>query len=594
MHPIFVDYGSSDAADLLDFALGKGIPPEYATTIATVASDSEFLGRALGSSRDRSQDREFSKAVIEGAATGFARWSPDAAMVDFIQILCGFRDADWWNRILPKERATTWTEAVINPVFHRARWLGPLVGCVHSWAGSLSETWTPTAGRRQLDFVLNVWLCRYLELDDFRILDAIDIDMTMDYMRNVGSGSVPGPSTPMFWLLAFNQVAGRDNNAPPPASDLIRCLLDSCPARPDKDAAVIYLAVFESLVLCEKHPRIDDPLIAGLAAWINPAAAKPLISARSVVLPYLAGLFARAHANGSHALLEVAWLKIGVWLCTRFSRLLASNDDFSRGGAALGRNDSGELYEQARLLLEHADKVLGHARKSIRECVEVNWDVLESSVKILRWLASPSRALRATVQLLIAAPEACVLPDLRWWDEDGMPAAPLPWRLIPEWYSWIVQYIDADRSDDPDFKQAREDLAWYLLGRLKDCPDSEKPADQAGARLPVEPNPAWRATICMAVEALRVNPKGRGDHILYKAMQEDPDPGVREAAARAYKSVRYFDGGTAGVSARVLFMKAFFYLRQGHLIALGQHIDPNGAKSTRDKEYRRITGNPLF
>jgi hypothetical protein len=105
-----------------------------------------------------------------------------------------------------------------------------------------------------------------------------------------------------------------------------------------------------------------------------------------------------------------------------------------------------------------------------------------------------------------------------------------------------------------------------------------------------EPVAHWRYAYIRAIGDLGVSADGRG-HYLYsvldKSAENDPDPDVRAAAKKASEELRRLRGGIReGNHTRHLF-EAFWWIRQAHMISLGQTVDRDGALVLRVNEWRR-------
>jgi hypothetical protein len=103
----------------------------------------------------------------------------------------------------------------------------------------------------------------------------------------------------------------------------------------------------------------------------------------------------------------------------------------------------------------------------------------------------------------------------------------------------------------------------------------------------VEPSHEWRYCMVRAVMDLRANPEGRGHRALHCSSENDPHQHVRDAAARAYETIRHARGLPERVSPRRAVMSALWWLRQAHLLGLGIQPDHDLAQRTREKELSR-------
>jgi hypothetical protein len=188
----------------------------------------------------------------------------------------------------------------------------------------------------------------------------------------------------------------------------------------------------------------------------------------------------------------------------------------------------------------------------------------------------------------------CVADDLRYWAEPGLPPAPTPWNHLPTMIVAVVHACAArDPQQDPSLRGLREQIAGFCLERLKDrwTPDQRRHADTARRQRAdqdmVEPVAAWRYCLVRAVGDLQVNPEGRGHRTLHWSLQHDPDADVREAARHGYQSMRHAGDLPKHVSPRRAVIRAFWWMRQAHLLGLGIQPDRDLAQRTREKELTR-------
>jgi hypothetical protein len=188
----------------------------------------------------------------------------------------------------------------------------------------------------------------------------------------------------------------------------------------------------------------------------------------------------------------------------------------------------------------------------------------------------------------------CVARDLRYWHEVGLPPPPMPWNRVPSMIAGVLHGFAArEQVDDPTLEKLRQALASFCLDRLKDRRTNDKRADPAAVNRPrtdadmVEPVAAWRFCLARAVDDLCTNPEGRGHRTLHWSSQHDPDPDVRDAARSAYHTLRHAAQLPANVSPRRAVMRAFWWLRQAHLLGLGIQPDRDLAQRTREKELTR-------
>jgi hypothetical protein len=151
------------------------------------------------------------------------------------------------------------------------------------------------------------------------------------------------------------------------------------------------------------------------------------------------------------------------------------------------------------------------------------------------------------------------------------------------------QNLRAELDRDPYLQQLREEFAKFCIGRLRTKTKNQN-SNYTDEDF-VEPRPAWRRCYVQALAALRVNPGGRAHRTLFWLSKNDPDETVRDFAQRAHKQVRHLDRQKPnldeGASPRRPLFEAFWWLRQAHLLTLGEEIDEPGALRTRRKELHR-------
>lgn len=586
----FVGDESLDVDDVRRIVDSAGITGKAGDVLNRVILDPEFLGRALGRERDCGNDLDWVRRFVEAAVECFRFENPNASLLNLLAVLTGYRNSDWWPALLPASRLAKWNEAALGPLA-RASWAEKLLQGINSIGPAMLEVWTEAPSKKLIEFA--GLISDRINVENMSILDAIDTDATMASLRNSQSSELPSPATPMFWFLAFNQRGILNFNGREPQADtLARLLLQSADTKDDECMGIIYLSMIDALIVCTRRSPVQDPMANVILGFLTGGSHMPMLSTRKIVLEHFPALTKRfQESDKSSRVLLLAWLKTGAWVATRLpsSPLLISDNLVSE--ATLTIDGPGPLGDNAKALLAQADLLVGTSRKAMREGLPVDWAALEYSIKILNWLGSPWRALRAVTLLMMLAPEPCTGPDLRWWSEDGLPGQPMPWALLPQWFAWLILWSDVHAEQDPEFKRGREDFSHFLLERLKDRPEDEKSPDQKGTRVPVESRPEWRIAICESAIALHANPKGRGDHILFQVLKNDPDEKVRAAAAYAYKKVRYYKGDTGGLVARNLFMKSFWWLRQAQRLSLRYEVDSVGARRTASKELDRNAVN---
>jgi len=202
------------------------------------------------------------------------------------------------------------------------------------------------------------------------------------------------------------------------------------------------------------------------------------------------------------------------------------------------------------------------------------------------------RAMKPLLLAMRALGTPCVARDLRYWNEPALESAPHPWCIIPAQLVGVIHaYAGREQEADPELTTLRSALASHCLERLKDRKDERK-ALRESARVRtdadmIEPSHEWRYCLVRAVVDLRVNPEGRGHQTLYWSSLNDPDQHVKEAAQRAYETIRHARALPQHVSPRRMLMSAIWWLRQAHLLGLGVQPDSDRALRTREKELSR-------
>ena len=264
----------------------------------------------------------------------------------------------------------------------------------------------------------------------------------------------------------------------------------------------------------------------------------------------------------------------------------------SMGG--LGEDLSPERRDR---LVDSAARHFGLLRKVLREspehfvgqdCTGQISDFYHEAFRVLLIFAPPWKRLKPLLLILAEMTKPAVASDLRPWPEPDRDDPPLPYSQIPLWIGIAMypQNLQDEIKRDPKLQSLREEFAAFCLGRLK----TKKPAAHAGADF-VEPRPYWRQCYVQALAALRVNPAGRAHRTVFWLLNNDPDETVRAYAKKAHKRIRHLDRKKPnlddGASPRRPLFEAFWWLRQAHLLALGEEIDDAGAMRTRRKELQR-------
>jgi hypothetical protein len=184
-----------------------------------------------------------------------------------------------------------------------------------------------------------------------------------------------------------------------------------------------------------------------------------------------------------------------------------------------------------------------------------------------------------------------VARDLRYWDEPGREQVPQPWSQLVMWpIALLHSHARAEEESDPGLQRLRSELADFCLDRLVDTLGKSDREAACGPRAPEqmkEPSAEWRYTCIRAFGALGVDPKGSAGRRLRMSSVIDPDESVRNAAAEALRILPWNQELADDASPRRAVLSALWWLRQGHLLALGLEPDADGAQRTRVKELAR-------
>lgn len=265
-----------------------------------------------------------------------------------------------------------------------------------------------------------------------------------------------------------------------------------------------------------------------------------------------------------------------------------------RIGQEAGRPAMSDADRQA--VAESARDYLGRVRPLLRgedtatEAAVLAPDLVRACVGILMRLESPWSALKRLLLLLSSLRTAAVARDLRYWDERDAEPPPKPWSVIPEQIAAVLHSLAAQEQRDPTLAEFREQFARFALDRLKTRDGVEADKTSFADTDFVEDRPVWRECYIRAVRELRIDPRGKGHHVLHWVSQHDPQLELREIAKTVKRELRHGVDLAPGVSPRVALFAAFWWLRQAHLLSVGvTDIDPKGAQRTRAKEVRRTS-----
>lgn len=265
---------------------------------------------------------------------------------------------------------------------------------------------------------------------------------------------------------------------------------------------------------------------------------------------------------------------------------------FSWGYGRLESELSDELKSR---LVESASRHIGILRSILRDTPEMFEDenvrdFYDKAFYVLLSFAPGWKCLKPLLLAFTEMTEQAVASDLRTWREhDSTDNPPQPYARVPNWIEVAMYPQNLKLTEDQDLQNLREEFAKFCLGRLRTKTKNKNAAYKNEDF--VEPRPAWRWCYVQALAALRVNPGGRGHRTLFWLLNNDPDETVKELAKKAHKRVRHLDRDKPnldeGASPRRPLFEAFWWLRQAHLITLGETIDEAGAMRTRRRELHR-------
>jgi hypothetical protein len=152
-------------------------------------------------------------------------------------------------------------------------------------------------------------------------------------------------------------------------------------------------------------------------------------------------------------------------------------------------------------------------------------------------------------------------------------------------------------DDKESLKELRyamaNDFAEYLKEAKKERPKenfTEREINEPGFNLfYTEPSPFWRYAYIRALADLRVKTDGRGHfyhNLLAKVSAEDPSEAVKTAAEKVIKELDSIRNGYSGNNHKKCLFEAFWWLRQAHMLSLGEKVDKKKANELRIKEWR--------
>lgn len=239
-------------------------------------------------------------------------------------------------------------------------------------------------------------------------------------------------------------------------------------------------------------------------------------------------------------------------------------------------------WGQLRAHLKHGE------RSMTTEHFQQQIPVLEAAAEILFQTGSLWDGMRPILLALHELRHLAVASDMRYWSDSWhREDAPSPWNWIPETVvSLFHVFVRREQERDPDLMDLRSQFCAFCLERLK---------SRKGTESPIELDDRWRWAYVRCARELRVNPQGRGHHILHHAMKNDPDDAVREESREAYAEMRHGPTLPRGLSPRRTITNSLVWLFQAHYLTLASAdmpIDANGVQRTREEMARR-TAEPI-
>lgn len=218
-----------------------------------------------------------------------------------------------------------------------------------------------------------------------------------------------------------------------------------------------------------------------------------------------------------------------------------------------------------------------------------DWPFYRKTFAVLSSFATrPWEAMKPLLLLFRELSDCAVAPDLRYWESPPKQRPPLRWHEVPASFAALcsASYLADELQRQPDLEDLRIAFSEFCLDRLRSRAKSYPEAASQSSSASVEPNAAWRLAYVRAAQELRVNPRGKGHHLAHWLADNDPDESVRRHAKSLYETLRNHPKLPPNSSPRRALIGAFWWLRQGHLLALNGELDPAGAQSTLRQEMR--------
>lgn len=264
-------------------------------------------------------------------------------------------------------------------------------------------------------------------------------------------------------------------------------------------------------------------------------------------------------------------------------------------GATLPELTESDLCQgNGTLLSAETDAPTEQKQRTPWEEFEWESDHIQTCLSLLYRFGGVWQGLKPMLLAWRALATPAVAHDLRYWPESGLEPPPRPWSDLVAWpINLFHVFVGQEQSTDPQLVKLRGDLASFCLERLADRwskAEREQAVSQGRTRTNddmQERSPEWRYCLIRAADSLGINPEGKGHRILKMSAELDPEADVRDAAKKAFESIRRNIGLPEGVSPRRAIMSALWWIRQAHLLGLEIQPDRDGAQRTRVKELSR-------
>ncbi len=526
--------------EVRDIILRQGVKECCADCLAAVLSDGEMKSTlAVNDDEAGEVPTRVGEMLVREYARTFQRYSASAATA-WLHVFASFCGciAPHWN----DKRATAVSEKGLlkmiagvrkhHPDLVLASGLGGLLDKIEAVGGFLDTLWA------------------HGELEMAKVLDVrLVIDQVNRKEWNQGDFQEPQCLDPWFELFEW-QVLPR--------------LFPVFARQPDAVVGPLAFGIDRALWRWEMSLAYqdvhDDP---ELEYWRYRSVLPTALA--SALTPYLAEMLTRVEkAPENEDLVQMCW---------RYARLIHS------------RNPEILAQAQQEMLMKAAIAALGRLRVLAREAhtpeatarFQGKTDFYNDALKFVGIYGSVWNSLKPLILALRAMSAPTVGPDLRYSFGDDLPAPPQPWFWIADWAASVLHtYAGKEQEDDAKLEELRGEMAEFCLARLK---TGEKE---------IERSATWRYAYVRAARELRINPRGRGHHVLNWSRKSDPEKSVRDAAEEAYTELRHDVDLPEKRSPRRAVLAALWWLRRAHFIELRGEaaLDVRGALRTRNREGR--------